>query len=676
MDSVSTIDTISALTKLPNDLLAEILHARRSDAALRLWKCGSGPLNRKLAQCVETIELKDNSPLSTSRWPKALAQFKRLRKLVVRRPDHRLDTLDKLREGLKSLSPTLEHLELSCIFSLVAFYKPESVQAVKNKWAVRLPELETTHQPVYRRSATFDGIAMWDLQSTFPHLQTLVIGGQLAFLSGIQLQLLSDRDFAALPRSMTCLDLSTRSPRETYSAQSWKCFDQLPRGLKTLRIPLTKTNDPFLTSENLKTLPPTLTELSGMDYLAAHDTTLDSSELVQALPPTITKMEGTTFPNSWALPSNFVDCVLDRKTPLPLPFTLTSVHISHTNITGHDLAKLPRTVTKLFLDQPFLAQDLQASHFPAFLLHFESLCHIPSPVLALLPLTVTSVTCLASKMDDMDSYFGALPPRLKVLDFYPHRDKFVLASATASLPRGLTTLELPGCDARDSVDTFVAGLPPKLTSLALHLSLGPSPWHPWVDARALSWPNTLTELVLFRAPLDLEYWKSLPPILTRLEHSQHPGEGTLDAHGHFINLPRGLRHLGLSNLTFHGADIKDLPRELRSLADLSFVGSGRVMLINWQAKHISNFPPHIKRIQIHFGHPTKAISSKIIWRFPKTFNYQIHSLKESSTQEIMTKAYSRWFSQDLQTPDPRILPSNEELTQPVQKAPSNNCDVM
>ena len=103
---------------LPPELLRLILNGSNSWAAIELWKAGDRTLSAKLVNYgVTDVELVDNRPDSTSRWPTCLTCFK-LERLSITRldgpfypPGALLQELEHLHRGLKTLQLYLPNIE-------------------------------------------------------------------------------------------------------------------------------------------------------------------------------------------------------------------------------------------------------------------------------------------------------------------------------------------------------------------------------------------------------------------------------------------------------------------------------------------------------------------------------------------------------------------------------------
>ena len=112
---------MKSLTEFPEEVLAQIFAGElNSHLVIQLWKCGSRVLNKKLAHSVRSVDLKDETPFSTSRWPKCLSSFTKLHSLSISLPSGYLmaSAVDLVLE-LLALSSSLERFSIDskdCIF--------------------------------------------------------------------------------------------------------------------------------------------------------------------------------------------------------------------------------------------------------------------------------------------------------------------------------------------------------------------------------------------------------------------------------------------------------------------------------------------------------------------------------------------------------------------------------
>lgn len=105
---------MKSLSEFPRDLLPEIArHLSSSEAILNLWKSGDCILQRKLEQSITSLDLEDLSYAPSSRWPKCLSRFRRLRSLSLTIKHGQLcDGPHHLQSALLLLSHELEELTI------------------------------------------------------------------------------------------------------------------------------------------------------------------------------------------------------------------------------------------------------------------------------------------------------------------------------------------------------------------------------------------------------------------------------------------------------------------------------------------------------------------------------------------------------------------------------------
>lgn len=172
------------LASMPSEFLSLLLSGSCSHLALMLWKCGDTVLNTKLAHSVLEIDLKDKMWTSTSRYPKLLSSFTKLRYLSINRNGAPLMASSKdLSVELQKLPPTLLTLKIAGREAEEAFYNhaPE--------WTRENPAYVTVNYELGPSQ-------LIDLQRIFPKLNTLEISGAAASTSGLFLD--RQRDVQAL----------------------------------------------------------------------------------------------------------------------------------------------------------------------------------------------------------------------------------------------------------------------------------------------------------------------------------------------------------------------------------------------------------------------------------------------------------------------------------------------
>ena len=103
---------MKSLSELPEEILSLIFAGNSSFLVIDIWKCGDVVMNYKLTRCIYTITLKDRRSCSTSRWPKCLTAFTRLRSLSLCKAGPAVSASMTLMAEILKLPPTLECLEL------------------------------------------------------------------------------------------------------------------------------------------------------------------------------------------------------------------------------------------------------------------------------------------------------------------------------------------------------------------------------------------------------------------------------------------------------------------------------------------------------------------------------------------------------------------------------------
>lgn len=111
-----------SLDEFPEEVLVQIVTGRQcSYLVIQLWKCGSRNLSKKLASSVRSVDLSDDAPFSTSRWPACLSSLSKLQHLSISLPYGCLaSTTAGLQLELMSLPSSLESLEIDtkdCAFA-------------------------------------------------------------------------------------------------------------------------------------------------------------------------------------------------------------------------------------------------------------------------------------------------------------------------------------------------------------------------------------------------------------------------------------------------------------------------------------------------------------------------------------------------------------------------------
>lgn len=691
------------LYQLPDEILSQLLSYKNSSSLLQLWKCGHVALNQKLARAIRSVDLKDTIPGTTSRWPRLLGQLAGLRHLRINRNECRLDTIDNLRHELQRLTPRLETLELLCIHSVEAFMKSDAMIPYKARyWTLPVTEAmreEVFAKPKMQRMLIYRGldakqrhepenyfwhgeyIGMWNVDEAFPHLKSLVLGGQRT------IRVLRDVDFAMLPSSLTKFEITndprSDSPLPAVQAPAWKRFDLLPRGLQTLRIDFrdesTEDNIRGLPSrfadEDLKHLPPTLTALGTI----ALSVSSNSHDMRSVLPATITSLDlhpGSDMGNDFRAPSNISDLTLESfHSPdffSELPSTLTRLVLASRNLEldGAHLAAMPQSIITLQIETPIKWRTVAAQDFPQALTTLICESTVPSNLLALLPKSITQFDALDNPRKHPLSRKCSpqtFPPNISTFHLRPYDENQgkVKISSVRALPRKMDSLWLPTCHPENGkAARFMAALPSQLNQLALQFTKG------WDDSQLMHLPSTLTSLILIDAPGEFNYFKALPNTLTNLSHhcsisfaielevEEDLVETDLlpSASGCIQFLPASVKHLFLKNISIQGHDIKHLPRGLRSLE--------RVSIRDVRTHHLGDFPPRLKLLDAAFLDPNKLKDSDVKQLPPTLSTINVENEPSKGLTFRWAAGRAKAALKPFVSPDPRV------------QAPRSRCNIM
>lgn len=342
-----------SLSRLPKEVLAQLLTSTSSFLVINLYLCGDKRLNYKLEHggCVE-VDLLDRKMDSKSRFPKLLSKLLQLRSLKIIRFGHLLYPHGYLSLALQELSPELLKLEIhsfGCYEALLRYPDPnvdtypDGVVFMYDKGPSRL----------------------WNIGERFPNLQELKIGRNVKGVFSRAKAPISLHDLVVLPDSLIHFSMNLAFVGDFEDLAS-----VLPRNLQIF--------ESFrLDTVNVKFWPPNLTYLSHMD--SPGRTHNPSAEYYQRLGLTPRSMAQIRFfsqqtfnpdfaasmpPNLHFLCFNAIaDAEFHRLGIVPwmkaLPVRLKSLDI-WTPLSYELLASLPRTLT--FLSAPLDFLDL-ADHF-------------------------------------------------------------------------------------------------------------------------------------------------------------------------------------------------------------------------------------------------------------------------------------------------------------------------
>lgn len=242
------------LTKLPGEVLCQILAAEHSHCVLSLWKCGDAALNQRLERSITHLDLRDSRQGSTSRWPILIERFSNLRSLAVDRGDWPLGPTSIVRNSLQKLSSSLLSLKLIGANAQLVLLKEEHC-SVEEGPADTEVELPTTSLESAEESRA------WNIGATFPSLESFEIEGYFS-LAGLTLSRLRIADLAVLPQTLRRLIL--------FDEMNGSDLSVLPRNLEVLDTSfIGRTLD-------LRTLPPNLQSIKAEIAPSAIDDLLTS----------------------------------------------------------------------------------------------------------------------------------------------------------------------------------------------------------------------------------------------------------------------------------------------------------------------------------------------------------------------------------------------------------------
>lgn len=552
------------LNALPIALLAQILSFEVGHGAIELWKCGDGLLNYKLSQGgVESVYLRDCNPLSSSRWPRALQHFRKLRVLTVVRTS-RLDLPEVLRKQLQLLPPTLESLYLSFWDVPEAFLSDQAADFNLAQFFASTTESEDATPQTASSPASSPTTYMWDVAAAFPKLRSLHLYDISRPCSYCPF---TTADFIHLPQSLQHMSFnllkSAWQPNES---------TRYPPGLTALHL-----NRNAFTAPLLLTLPAGMTSI---DYLAGN--TFCETSLLAPCYDSLTSMRplrGGVPPSSytkpgWRWPPNLTTLTImpdPSIMPPTLPDSLTFVMVLGIASAAF-IRALPRTLATLDIN---------------ILDHWSEVSRSDWPSLRRLALT----SCPNFTIND----FARLPRSLEKLDVILANRGGEYDDIAASCTMTIAQIEDEISGSAQSIkpailDSIIKGwhfgLPLKLKSLRLLSS-----HH--TGRTNLTIPPFLTDLKLgerFCNDFNL-LAETLPPTITSISLSQinEPMESvapfdlsafnrlvTLTIHAEqvlitsalFKNVPESIRNL----------DVVCRPSYTLLLDDFSFLPSGLQML--------------------------------------------------------------------------------------------------
>lgn len=616
------------------------------------------------------MELEDVEPLSTSRWPKAVQHFSKLRHFSLKRTKAPLGQPSTIRKLIQLLPSTLEYLLLWFHGVGEALLVDDARETNLDTFFHNVSESEPSDLLISSHPCPAPKVVMWNMDKFFPRLQTLILKSTPQLSS---ICLFTCADFVSLPRSLTNLSFMI--------GVQWKLNDmsQLPPGITRCAFGFGST----LLDSAIPTLPPLLTTLDTFESSYTYD-------LIKAV-PSITSMTSHSrldfsSPN-WQWPSNlrtlFLRDIGQFHADFPpsltqltvhsglmtvrlihaLPASLVALHISSVDfnhIRQHDwpriktlkvwgqssapifaFKELPPTLEVLSIGlQSFLEFDLETyiascamtidqiksqidtSQLPLSVLQALSQgYHLGLP----LKLRALSLTCASSKRMTI-----CPPPFLTTLNlcstfindfptltqrFTSHLKEFIITGQNAVAP-------IPKPDAPLAMPSF------GLTLLCLYRV----PFASFSSSILKEFPRSLIKLELLQpgaylVPSDLQF---LPPNLTSLLMNSDFDSTSLVRDTSFIvgghKHPMGWEE-EMSKIPLW---LNYLPRTLRELLTPT---------LNVRSDDLANLPPNLRKLNI----------GKVAEMSPDLFTILPHSLRLLVANFVPTLQYLRGNSSTVDT---------------------------
>lgn len=508
---------MTILTDLPIELLQVICPFSE---AILFWKCGSKRLMSKLANGITKVSLQDYRPMTTSRFPRCLHSFVKLKDLSIRRDIYRLEEPDDLGNALRRLSPTLERLSLcfSGAEACFAEYGP-------------IDDLFNETDPSYEYSKPHRHI--WSIKDTFPRLTTLVLED-----SSLEKTSWTSCDFDELPSQLTHLQLASQYPIECLSD-----YDHFPKGLLTLDF-VVQRNNVIWTPEYCAALPRSLTSLGTCS--AARSIEVDK---LPYLPSSLTGL-AVILPAPHSLPP------FDPSAALPWArFDLTSLYIAgYESASANELQEdryfaqdwlkmLPRSLTRLELP------DVDGWSSFAGVLRIGDMKYLPAGL--------TDLTLANISLDDHTEVVTELKELRRLLVEGQIKDTRVVSL----LPRSITFLYFYPRRVFNADDHVMSDLPPSLTYLhwrrhfrrSLHAPpsdrpLIPAPHLPALQLMLPPSPSVFPRFLLSLTITSPAVWDNHPiSLLPRTLLSLHLNEALITENA-FSLLPPGLTELQMASV--------------------------------------------------------------------------------------------------------------------------------
>lgn len=559
-------ESTSSLANLAPDLLDLILQFSGSFTAIEFWKTGNKQMRSRLSGggCT-SVDLRDTSAASTSRWPHMLIELCHLRTLKIFL-ERRLDKPETVGKSICYLSPLLHELILDF---------PEAdivLSAVKVSHGL----IETLSYWQYKRESSLEaGPLIYNLGHLFPELKRLTLRESKTHV-----------DLSQLPLSLETLEVFSEVKDADAPQRARFRVSELPKKLTTLKI---TRPDLVWTTADLVALPPHLTSFNADFSTGPPSYIMTINAEVQSLPQTITRLGrirhlpkrgdfARFLPplEAWA----DVSSGLDDKYLEQLPHSITDLtlligdmYYRGPTLTAALLKLLPHKLRRLVV-QDVNWLGMTSSDFPPFL---EQLV-VDQGARGTLwnpPQEVGDPTFDQSPTTVERALFASPPGYLQhlllldipALAFHPE---------VTTYPVTLTKMNIGRIDCAD-LAVFLRAIP-NVTDLRFGTAFQ------FDDLAQKALPPRLQSLQVY-APVNNDFPRALPPTLTHLEldigctYISESDIGSLPRsltyfqmgsgkrhEGYFAaRLPPSLRTLKATRLCFKEGDIINLPRTLRHL---------------------------------------------------------------------------------------------------------------
>lgn len=535
------------VNNFPEEILAQIVSGSNSFLVVSLWKCGDKLLNHKLANCVREVKLCDETPYTTSRWPRCLSHLSKLASLSikVRTSAYLAGSASSLLQELKTLSPSLESLELCCA------------------------EVASSHQHVDSKPGD-------SYLSEKSSSDDMIASETRPFQALRTFQLACDRvELAELPPAMVSAfswNLRELVTPHVTGATADPTLSFLPRTLEILRSSL-QIVDHAGSDLLFSQIPPNLTLITRIDFsglpggLAKLPHRVKLEELESLYLP-------WTYEASLACPPSVESLYFGE-----LHSETFSVH----NTTW--MAQLPRNLTKLGFAEGVVLSSACLAELPKTIAHIHGLVKLPdadAPNAIQETFETPHLTVFKSFVNMPLEIFQWLPTSLQVLNIQVRNAQ--AAKPLSAFPPTLTSL-LIKCYERGPLN-LVAPLPETLTSLnllTLELTLDRLKFLPSsLEALSFAWSSGTTNATpkddLFERftklkVLEVNVWSmkrfdELPrqlKVLHILRMSDYPLIDAEKNRDYFETLPSGLETLKLvyaeqrMPINFSGRSFSTLP---------------------------------------------------------------------------------------------------------------------